>query len=209
MIKKTIFSIFLIFIVFFAFSEELGDISFSITPGGMLPLGDSASYFTTGGGADLSVDFRLNALPLFFFRLDTAYSYIPIRTKDGVSVYSALAGGGISLHPMEKLNLAAYGTGGYFYSSVKDGSGSGGGNLSLKGGLSVSYDLSPTFSLLGDFSYLYNFYLYQGIRCISGCFLFYSPKQERKDNKYSAYKAGTSGRVNNKENRKGAGDKLN
>ncbi len=163
MLKKPILLILLILTVVFISGEEIGNLSISLTPGASLPLGDSTSYFTTGGGVGLSADLRLNSLPLFFFKLDTAYSYIPIRTNDGVSVYSASAGGGVNFNLIQKLNLAAYGTGGYFYSSVTDGSGEGGGNISLKGGLSVSYAIFPSFSLLGDVHYLYNFYLNQGL----------------------------------------------
>ncbi len=97
-------------------------------PGASLPMGDSTSYFTTGGGVGLS----------------------------------AAVGGGVSFNLIPKLNLAAYGTGGYFYSAVSDGSGEGGGNISLKGGLAVSYTLIPSFSLVRDVHYLYNFYLNQG-----------------------------------------------
>ncbi len=163
MTKKSILIFLLICISIFIFGEETGSLSLSILPGGIVPFGDSTSYFTAGVGAGVSADLRLNSLPLLFFKLDTSYSYIPIRTKDGVSVYSATAGGGFNFNLIKKLNLAAYGTGGYFYSSLNDGSGDGGGNISLKGGLSVSYAFLPSFSLLGDVHYLYNFYLNQGL----------------------------------------------
>jgi hypothetical protein len=142
---------------------EFGSLSISLIPGGVLPVGDSTSYFTSGGGVGVSADLRLNSLPILFLKLDTAYSHIPIRTEDHVSVYSASAGGGLTFDISRKLNLAVYGTGGYFYSSVSDDSGEGGGNISLKGGLSLSYAISPTFGLLGDVHYLHNFYLNQGL----------------------------------------------
>lgn len=142
---------------------EIGSLSISLLPGGVLPLGDSTSYFTAGGGVGVSADLRLSSLPFLFLKLDTAYSHIPIRTEDHISVYSASAGGGVIFDISGKLNLAAYGTGGYFYSSVTDGSGEGGGNIALKGGLSLSYAISPAFSLVADAHYLYNFYLNQGI----------------------------------------------
>jgi tetratricopeptide (TPR) repeat protein len=100
---------------------------------------------------------------LFFLRMDSSYTYIPIVTKDVVSVYSVYAGGGVGISPLKKLNLCVYGTGGYFYSSVSDSSVSGGGNISLKGGLTASYALTSSFSIQGDMSYLYNFYLNQGL----------------------------------------------
>jgi tetratricopeptide (TPR) repeat protein len=142
---------------------EIDSLSISLLPGGVLPLGDSTSCFTAGGGVGVSADLRLTSFPLFFFKLDTTYSYIPIRTNNSVSVYSASAGGGVTFNISGKLNLAAYGTGGYFYSAVTDGSGEGGGNIALKGGLSLSLAISPALSILADAHYLYNFYLNQSL----------------------------------------------
>lgn len=122
-----VFLILLFLHAVFVSGDEIGEISFSITPGGVILLGESTSYFKTGAGVRLSVDLRLNSLPLFFLKLDSSYAYIPILTLDGVSVYSASAGVGINFNPLERLYLAVYGTGGYFYSFVTDGSGSGGG----------------------------------------------------------------------------------
>ena len=90
-LKKYIFIILLIFTVVFISGEEIGNLSISLIPGASLPLGDSTLYYTAGGGAGLSANLRLNSLTLLFFKLDTAYFYIPIRTKDGVSIYSATA----------------------------------------------------------------------------------------------------------------------
>ncbi|MCK5672463.1 MAG: hypothetical protein KAH95_03760 [Spirochaetales bacterium] len=81
MLKKSIFLFFLIITVVFVSGEEIGNLSISLTPGGVLPLGDSTSYFTVGGGAGLSADLRLNSLPLLFFKLDTAYSSFPSVQK--------------------------------------------------------------------------------------------------------------------------------
>lgn len=142
---------------------EIGSLSISLIPGRVLPVGDSTSYFSAGGGIEVSADLRLNSFPFLFYKLDTAYSHIPIKTEDHVSVYTASAGGGVTFDIMKNLNLAVYGTGGYFYSSVSDGSGAGGGNIGLKGGGKLSYKISPSFSLLADVHYLNNFYLNQGI----------------------------------------------
>ncbi len=81
---------------------------------GSYALGNSAASFGFGGGGGFSADLRLNTLPLFFFRLDSTYSYIPIATKDAVSVYSVTAGGGITYSPVNRLNLCAYGRGDTF-----------------------------------------------------------------------------------------------
>lgn len=163
MFKKLIILILINISIVSLSGTEIGSLSISLLPGGVIPLGDSTSYFTAGGGVGVSADLRLNSLPFLFLKLDTAFSYLPIRTADGVSVYSAAIGGGLTFDISRKLNMAAYGTGGYFYSSVTDSSGEGGGNIALKGGVSASYIVSSSFSILGEFYYLQNFYLNQGI----------------------------------------------
>ncbi len=112
------------------FSEMKGDLSLSLTPGGVIPTGDSAQSFTFGGGGDLSADLSFQSFPKGFLKVQTSYLYLPLVSKDGVSVISVLAGGGIRFSPAEKLKFSAYGTGGYFYSQVSGGSSIHGGNIS-------------------------------------------------------------------------------
>lgn len=54
-------------------------------------MGENASSFTTGGGAGLAVDFGLTPLPFLFIRTVLDYEYIPIETKDALSVFSVSA----------------------------------------------------------------------------------------------------------------------
>ncbi len=143
--------------------EETGRLSVSLSPSGVMPLGNSSESFGFGGGGGLSADLRLGTMPLFFFRLDSSYNYIPIVTKDAVSVYSVTTGGGITYSPLTRLNFRAYGTGGYFYSALTGDSGIAGGNIALKGGLSASYNITPSFAIGLDAYYFYNYYLNQGM----------------------------------------------
>ena len=161
--RISILIILLILVSLFVQSEDMGDLSFSLTPGGSLPLGESASDFKLGGGAGLSTSFSLSSLPLLSFKADLGYRYVPIRTKDGISIFSAGGGLGVNLTPIKKLTMSAYCTGGYYYGILMDGSGAGGGNLYIQGGLSAYYSFLPSFSLGLDVHYLNNLALYSGL----------------------------------------------
>ncbi len=161
--RISILIILLILLSLFAYSEDRGDLSFSITPGGNLPLGESASYFKPGGGAGLSTALSLSSLPLLSVKADLGYRYMPIRTKDGISIFSAGGGLGINLTPIKKLTMSAYSTGGYYYGILTDGSGAGGGNIYIQGGLSAYYSFLPSFSLGLDVHYVNNLSLYSGL----------------------------------------------
>ena len=96
--KKTIFLIFLILTVVFVSGEEIWELSLSIAPGAVWSVGDSISSFLTSSGVGLSADFRLKSFPLFFLKLDSYYTYLPLQTlDDGVNDDSGSAGGNIAL----------------------------------------------------------------------------------------------------------------
>lgn len=145
MSKNTIFVFLFILIIFNVYGSDSGEISISITPSGVIPMGENASSFTTGGGAGLAVDYGLTSL--LFIRSEIDYEYMPIETKDALSVFSVSAGAGLKYLPFEKLTLSAFGTGGYYYGSITGDSSSSGGNLVFSGGVSVYYNVSPAFSL--------------------------------------------------------------
>jgi tetratricopeptide (TPR) repeat protein len=84
-------------------------------------------------------------------------------TEDGVSLFSISAGPGLKYNPLEKLTLSVFGTGGYYYCSMTDGSGSGGGNMALTGGISAYYDITPAMSLGVKLGYTTKTALYNGL----------------------------------------------
>ena len=147
MFKKSILIIFLVFCVFYIHGEDSGELSISITPVGVIPLGENASSFTTGGGASLAMDFGLPSLPFLFIRTELDYEYMPIETKDALSVFSFSAGGGLQYLPFKKLTLSVFGTGGYYYGSITGDSSSSGGNIAFSGGVAAYYNISEAFSL--------------------------------------------------------------
>jgi len=160
--KVNIFIILVIFLSFSVFADG-GDIALLLTPGGAYPLGESASAFKLGGGAGLSAEFTLPGLSFLSLKADIGYSYIPLITKDAVSLFSTMVGLEVNIFPFKSLKFSPYGAAGYYYGSLTDGSGKGGGNISIKGGFSAYYYLASSLSIGLDFYYLNNLYLYSGI----------------------------------------------
>jgi len=154
--------------------QDIGRLSFTLTPGGALPIGDSTSYFKLGGGAGLSAGLDFASFPLLFFKADLGYSYLPIETEYGVSLISAGIGAGHNFKLIDRLTISPYAGGGYYHGTVTDGSGTSGSNLYISGGLGVYYSLFPSFSLGLDFHYINNFALYSGL-CLSLGTTFHLP----------------------------------
>ncbi|MCK5674519.1 MAG: hypothetical protein KAH95_14155, partial [Spirochaetales bacterium] len=144
---KKILLIFLFLNTFLLYPTEPGEISIAIAPGGVLPIGSNSSSFTTGGGLDLSLDIDITSIPLLFLRTELDYEFVPFVSKDGLSVLSLSAGGGLKHLLFDKLTLAAFRTGGYYYASMTGETSSSGGNLILSAGVSANYNISESFSL--------------------------------------------------------------
>jgi len=163
MLKKIVVTVLLLSTVIYLHGLEFGELSISVTPVGVVPMGENASSFNTGGGADIAVDVDISSIPLVFLRTGLDYEYIPIITKDAVSVVSFSAGGGIKYLPFGKLTLAAFGTGGYYYGTMTGDVSSSGGNMVLSGGVSAYYNISPSFSLGLSVDYTSKTSLYSGV----------------------------------------------
>lgn len=145
--KKNQLFILLVLIPVVIHSFEFGELSISLNPGGVIPLGENASSFETGGGVDFSIDIDLDSIKPIFLKSMIGYDYLPIVTSDGISLFSITVGAGLKVNPIEKITLSAFGAGGYYYGSMTDGSGLGGGNLVLTGGLNAHYNITPSISL--------------------------------------------------------------
>ena len=146
-IRSIVLVIFFLFIGFVAHCEDPGTLSITLTPGGGVPVGDSASYFKFGGGASLSAGLSMAFLPLLSFRADLGYRYVPIRTQDGVSLLSLGVGAEGNFLLINKLTISPYVVGGYYYGFLTDGSRSSGGNIYVSGGLGAYYKILPSISL--------------------------------------------------------------
>jgi tetratricopeptide (TPR) repeat protein len=143
--------------------QDSGRLSFTFTPGGTLPIGESTPYFKLGGGVGLSAGLDLASFPLFSFKADLGYSYLPIETEYGVSLVSAGIGAGRNFKLNDRWSLAPYAGGGWYHGTVTDGSKTSGSDLYVTGGLGAYYSLTDSFSLGLDFHYTNNFALFSGL----------------------------------------------
>ncbi len=161
---KKVYSLLVVLILFsniFAFSETSGELSFTVAPTAVMPLGEGANYFAFDAGGCVSFELSPPGLPLIGLKAEATYGYVPLVTKDAVSLFSVR--GGIEFNLLLSiLKISPYATAGYYYGLLMDGSGRGGGNLSAKGGLGICFYLSPFFSLGLDGYYLYDLALYNG-----------------------------------------------
>lgn len=153
-----------------ACSQAAPMVSISLAPGGAFPVGENASFFSFGGGAELTTG--LDALiPVISPRLSVGYDHVLLRSKDAVNLFHAGAGLAIPLSILPTLRLAPYLLGGYTYGIITDGSGQGGGPF-VKGGVELTWSFNPILSLGLDTSYRWDIgawggfglSLYSGVR---------------------------------------------
>ncbi|MGA2478058.1 MAG: hypothetical protein ABSG63_04825 [Spirochaetia bacterium] len=55
--------------------------SLSLTPDFSIPMGRNTSLFTAGGGAQLSAEYRMPFLPLFFVGGEAGFSFVPVQAS--------------------------------------------------------------------------------------------------------------------------------
>ena len=67
--------------------QDSGRLSFTLTPGGTLPIGKSTHYFKLGGGVELSAGLDLASFSLLFFKADLGYTYLGIWCFSNFSGY--------------------------------------------------------------------------------------------------------------------------
>jgi tetratricopeptide (TPR) repeat protein len=134
----------------------------SVAPSLNLPLGDSAQYFSLGGGGAVSGEYRLPFAPMLLARAGLEYGIAGIPAAQTVSLTSATVGAGVSYNFMPNLGVKAYvdggGTFGFFNKSLE-----GYFNPYVKGGMDLYFDLPPGLLFSAGASLLYQAGLYMGL----------------------------------------------
>lgn len=156
-------------------------LSFHLTPGFSVPLGESAGLFTVGGGAVLSGEYHPAAVPFLAIRGGLEFDYAPLASGPFVSIVSAALGPKVQLGATPWLQLEGYVAGGYFYGFLGGAAAPGGqGGAVLDAGAGVSFFIFPAVSLGLKASYKNYFGLYQGISASVGT-SFYPGKAVRRE----------------------------
>ncbi len=130
-------------------------LSFSLTPGLSIPLGNNAELFSPGGELKLSGRYRLPSLPLLFLGGQAGYGFSPITSADRLSLVSAGIGVGLVHEFTPKLSVSAFASGGVFLAMLSGEAPAW--NPQAGGGASLSYRLKPKLSADLELGYRYLF----------------------------------------------------
>jgi hypothetical protein len=132
-------------------------------------MGDSADYFTPGGGVRLAVDVGIPTFPLITPFVDLGYLFLPIQAAGAnLSVLQFGAGGVLSLPFAKRFTADIQLAGGYYAGLLHAPASSTGGSFYGAGKAGVSMFLSPRFSLAVAAGYGYFHEIYQGLQFTLG-----------------------------------------
>jgi tetratricopeptide (TPR) repeat protein len=146
---------------------KLSPLWLELAPAVSMPLGESASYFTLGGGGSLVAQYRMPFLPLLSARGEVEYGYYPILARQSVSFTSAALGVGISYNFAPLFGVNAYADGGAtygFFNSTFEGY----WNPYVKAGLGVYLSFPPALMINLGGTFLYQVGLYMGMGATLG-----------------------------------------
>lgn len=132
-----------------------------------VPLGESASYFTLGGGGSITGEYRLPFLPMLAARALIEYGYYPIPAGQSTSFTSAGAGVGFAYNFIPNLGVKLYADGGAtygFFNSTLEGY----WNPFVKTGLDVYASFPPGLMISLGGAFLYQVGLYMGVGATVG-----------------------------------------
>ena len=144
---------------------EAPQFSISMEPGVTIPLGNSAAYYTLGGGAAMRGELSFPSLPFLFFSAGVSYGYSPLQYLRSISTVTGTLGAGLKLDLTSWLAVRAFIDGGAYNGFMNDPVELEAGIYPfLSTGAGLSINLGPSFSLELTARYENCFSLYQGIR---------------------------------------------
>ncbi|MGA2973790.1 MAG: hypothetical protein ABSF77_00595 [Spirochaetia bacterium] len=107
-------------------------------------------------------------LPILFVGGNLGYSYVPLQAVTSVSLIDAVLVAGVRFDLLPVLSVRAFGSGGYFYALMNDGTGRGGGNPVAIGGADISWAITPALGVGLGAAYRYYFGLYNDLAVTLG-----------------------------------------
>jgi tetratricopeptide (TPR) repeat protein len=139
-----------------------------LEPALTLPVGDSSSSFTMGGGGAIVGEYRPSFFPLAFARAELGYAYTPVPAAISVSFTSASIGVGMSYNFIPPLGIKGYVDGGVtygFFNNLLPGSPTYPGyfNPFVKAGADLYWTFPPGLTINAGAAFLYQIGLYTGI----------------------------------------------
>lgn len=164
--KKLIFTLaFSMLLTISAFPDDIDPLTFRLTPGINLPVGQSTDYFDYGLMATFSTEYRIPPFPILAVKGDISYTNVPIKSAAEDSINTVALGGGPTLvYPLFwKIIGMAYGTVGGYYPLVTDPNIESYFNFYITAGAGLYFAINPALTVGLDFHYKKYFDFYNGI----------------------------------------------
>jgi tetratricopeptide (TPR) repeat protein len=144
-----------------ASSKVASPLSFIVRPSVDIPMGDSADWFSMGGGLGLGASYRLPDSGFSLLGI-LDVTFIPDQTERRIFVEALRLGGGYGIPLGSSLFASLSACGGFYFGELGDlGESSGGPELSS--GLDISLSLGPSVVLDAGAAYKWLGGLYKGL----------------------------------------------
>ena len=153
----------------------LPPLSISVSPAISFPIGEDGTFFSTGGGADVTANYCFPSAPLFSFGGGIGYSLLPVELGTTASVISMSTGAGVVLSMSSSLSATLDGYGGLYYGFLNDASGPGSIYPAVRFAASLNLLVSPSLSVGIGGSYRNYLGLYQGAEVGLSARIFLNP----------------------------------
>ena len=143
-------------------------LSLSFTPRFTIPLGEDTALYALGGGISFQAEHRISSLPLLFIGGNLGYSYVPLQAVTSLSLIDGGITAGLRFDLRPTLSIRVFGSGGYFFAILNNGSGTGGANPMVAGGADIAWAFAPGLSIALGAAYRYCIGLYNDLAVTLG-----------------------------------------
>jgi tetratricopeptide (TPR) repeat protein len=130
--------------------DTVSYVSFGLSPGINIPIGQSADRYKMGGFGSLTVNYKPPMQVPLYLGADLGYGFSPYTVDMDSSLNLTSLGALVGTElPLGRLAIDLYAGGGYYYGFTKDevGETRAGGNPYYTGGAALSFYISPTLSV--------------------------------------------------------------
>jgi len=164
-----------------ATADKIPTFLIHLLPAFTVPFGESASYFSFGGGVHIGAEYRFPFFPYLFVLGGLGYDYAPLKLS-GVSVSfpNAILGAGLQFQVTPWLILKSYVAGGYQYGFLNSASTLvASGNPCVVAGAGMLFPIAESYSIEAGGMYRYFAGTYNGIGAYVGAAMHFLQSVQR------------------------------
>jgi tetratricopeptide (TPR) repeat protein len=162
-----------------ATTETYSALLIQILPALTVPLGESSTYFSLGGGVQVGAEYRFRFFPSLFALGSLGYDLAPLKLSgQSASFPNAILGAGLQFQVTPWLVIKSYVAGGYQYGFLNNaGTTVASGNPCVIAGAGAQFPIAESFSLEAGGTYRYFAGSYNGIGAYVGTAMHLLPEE--------------------------------